>query len=87
MFSLCVSGFFVGAVNAHHSLAEYDNDTFVEAVGTVVDVVWRNPHVLITVVGTDAGRGPLSQRLKRMASRPGGGTMLPVAGLLKMVCS
>ena len=34
---------------AHHSLAEYDDDTTVEAVGTVVDVLWRNPHVRLTI--------------------------------------
>jgi hypothetical protein len=37
------------AAEAHHSLAEYDDDTIVEAVGTVVDVLWRNPHVLLTI--------------------------------------
>lgn len=35
--------------SAHHSLAEYDDDTTVEAVGTVVDVLWRNPHVRLTI--------------------------------------
>lgn len=33
---------------AHHSLAEYD-DSIVEATGTVVDVLWRNPHVRLTI--------------------------------------
>lgn len=38
---------------AHHSVAEYDDDTTVEAVGTVVDVLWRNPHVRLTISTED----------------------------------
>jgi len=38
---------------AHHSLAEYDDDTIVETVGTVVDVLWRNPHVRLTISTED----------------------------------
>lgn len=34
---------------AHHSTAEYDNDVIAEAQGTVVGVVWRNPHVRLTI--------------------------------------
>ena len=34
---------------AHHSVAEYDDDSIVEATGTVVDVLWRNPHVRLTI--------------------------------------
>ena len=30
---------------AHHSTAEYDSSSFVEARGEVVSVIWRNPHV------------------------------------------
>ena len=41
------------AVVAHHSLAEYDDDTLVEAVGTVVDVTWRNPHVRLSISTED----------------------------------
>lgn len=40
-------------VAAHHSVAEYDDDTIVEAVGTVVDVLWRNPHVRLTISTED----------------------------------
>lgn len=36
-------------VAAHHSTAEYDAGTFVEARGEVVSVLWRNPHVRFTV--------------------------------------
>jgi hypothetical protein len=35
--------------NAHHSTAEYDASTFVEARGKVVSVIWRNPHVRFEV--------------------------------------
>jgi hypothetical protein len=34
---------------AHHSPAEYDANTFVEARGEVVSVLWRNPHVRFQV--------------------------------------
>jgi hypothetical protein len=37
------------AAIAHHSTAEYDNSTVAEAQGTVVGVVWRNPHVRLTI--------------------------------------
>ncbi len=32
-------------VAAHHSTAEYDSSSIVEARGEVVSVLWRNPHV------------------------------------------
>ena len=38
-----------GAVQAHHSTAEYDSATFVEARGEVVKVLWQNPHVRIEI--------------------------------------
>jgi len=34
---------------AHHSTAEYDNNTVTEAEGTVVGVSWFNPHVRLTI--------------------------------------
>ena len=37
------------ALNAHHSQAEYDRDSIVEFEAELVDVRWRNPHVMITV--------------------------------------
>lgn len=37
------------ALYAHHSTAEYDAGTFVEARGEVVSVLWRNPHVRFQV--------------------------------------
>ncbi len=45
---------------AHHSTAEYDNDVFSEAEGTVVDVLWRNPHVRLTI-STEAFDGETEQ--------------------------
>ena len=37
------------SVSAHHSTAEYDAKTIVEARGEVVSVLWRNPHVRFEV--------------------------------------
>jgi hypothetical protein len=44
-------GVLVGPVRlaAHHSTAEYDANSFVEARGEVVSVLWRNPHVRFQV--------------------------------------
>ena len=36
-------------VQAHHSRAEYDTDTWVEFEATVTQVQWRNPHLRFTV--------------------------------------
>ena len=36
-------------IAAHHSTAEYDASSFVEARGEVVSVIWRNPHVRFQV--------------------------------------
>lgn len=36
-------------LQAHHSTAEYDAGSFVEARGEVVSVLWRNPHVRFEV--------------------------------------
>ena len=37
------------SVSAHHSTAEYDSKTIVEARGEIVTVLWANPHVRFTV--------------------------------------
>jgi hypothetical protein len=37
------------ALNAHHSQAEYDRGSIIEFEAELVDVRWRNPHVMITV--------------------------------------
>lgn len=34
---------------AHHSTAEYDSNAMTEARGEVVRVLWRNPHVRLTI--------------------------------------
>jgi hypothetical protein len=34
---------------AHHSTSQFDEEAFVEIDGIVVDVFWRNPHVVIKV--------------------------------------
>ncbi|RPI61885.1 MAG: hypothetical protein EHM50_04915, partial [Lysobacterales bacterium] len=36
-------------LSAHHSTAEYDAGTIVEARGEVVSVIWRNPHVRFAI--------------------------------------
>jgi uncharacterized protein DUF6152 len=40
---------FPALVLAHHSTAEYDNSTFVEASGEVTKVLWANPHVRLEI--------------------------------------
>jgi hypothetical protein len=37
------------AVQAHHSTAEYDSNSIVESRGEVVGLIWRNPHVRMTI--------------------------------------
>ena len=37
------------AIQAHHSTAEYDSATFVEAQGEVTKVLWQNPHVRLEI--------------------------------------
>src|SRR5215510_3933411 len=37
------------AARAHHSTAEYDSSTIVEAQGVVAKVVWQNPHVRLEI--------------------------------------
>lgn len=43
-------------VLAHHSQAEYDRSRTVEIQGEIVEVFWRNPHVLVKVAATENGR-------------------------------
>jgi hypothetical protein len=40
---------FPAALQAHHSTAEYDSATFVEAQGEVTKVLWQNPHVRLEI--------------------------------------
>jgi hypothetical protein len=37
------------ALHAHHSTAEYDSTSVVEALGEVTKVLWQNPHVRIEI--------------------------------------
>lgn len=37
------------SVSAHHSRSEYSGGSVLEVEGTVVEVVWRNPHVMISI--------------------------------------
>jgi hypothetical protein len=40
---------------AHHGYSEYDRDARVSLEGTVKNVVWGNPHVLITLQTENQG--------------------------------
>jgi Family of unknown function (DUF6152) len=47
LFVLGLLAAFAGAASAHHSVAGYDNKKEVVLKGTVVQFIWRNPHVLL----------------------------------------
>lgn len=47
--ALVCSATFPAALLAHHSTAEYDSDTVVEAQGIVAKVLWQNPHVRLEI--------------------------------------
>ena len=44
----CAAAYSAG-LRAHHSTAEYDAATFVEARGEVVKVLWQNPHIRLEI--------------------------------------
>ena len=46
VFALLIFAGFSGLASAHHSIAGYDNQES-ELRGTVVEYIWRNPHVLV----------------------------------------
>ena len=41
-------------VSGHHSMAEFDRSVVTEFAGEVINVSWRNPHILLDVETTDA---------------------------------
>jgi len=41
------------SVSGHHSMSEYDRSAVTELEGEVVDVLWRNPHILLWVETAD----------------------------------
>ena len=43
------SGLGAATLRAHHSTADYDATTFVEARGEVTKVLWQNPHVRLEI--------------------------------------
>ena len=47
LFALSLLAPFAGVASAHHSVAGFDNKKEVNLKGTVVQFVWRNPHVLV----------------------------------------
>ena len=49
MVALVCAASHAPAIQAHHSTAEYDAATFVEARGEVTKVLWQNPHVRLEI--------------------------------------
>ena len=47
LFVLGLFAAFAGRASAHHSVAGFDNKKEVVLKGTVVQFIWRNPHVLL----------------------------------------
>jgi len=47
LFVLALSAAFAGVALAHHSVAGFDSKKEVEVKGTIVQFVWRNPHVVV----------------------------------------
>ena len=47
LFVLGLFAAFAGVASAHHSVAGFDNKKEVALKGTVVQFIWRNPHVLL----------------------------------------
>lgn len=57
VFTLMVFPMFGSLVLAHHSVAGYDTKKEVTLRGTVVEFIWRNPHVfVIWEVKDDSGK-------------------------------
>ena|SRR5450631_2395514 len=48
----------VSSAGAHHSMVMYDRTKTVTLHGTVVELVWSNPHVFLRVNGRIADHGP-----------------------------
>jgi len=47
--TLICAAAYPAALRAHHSTAEYDSSTVVEAKGEVTEFLWQNPHVRIEI--------------------------------------
>jgi len=47
--ALVCAAAYPASIRAHHSTAEYDAATFVEARGEVVKVLWQNPHIRLEI--------------------------------------
>ncbi len=47
LFVLGLCAALAGVASAHHSVAGFDNQKEVTVKGTVVNFIWRNPHVLL----------------------------------------
>jgi hypothetical protein len=58
VISIPISGF------SHHSFAEFDQTITNEYEGTIVDIVWRNPHVRLSIRATDNTGGGMLWRME-----------------------
>jgi hypothetical protein len=47
--ALCAAATAPAALLAHHSTAEYDSATVVEAKGEITKVLWQNPHIRLEI--------------------------------------
>ena len=54
------------AAAAHHSSSEYDESQVVEVQGEVVDVFWRNPHVVVKVATEQNGLQDSLAQIKQL---------------------
>ncbi len=46
-----------GLAGAHHSVFPYDMRTVVELEGEITEVLWRNPHIRLTIAAEDGSGG------------------------------
>ncbi len=60
----------IGPAWAHHSVAEYDRSTLHELEGELVEVRWRNPHVIFTVRVADTNEEAQDWELAAAAVYP-----------------
>lgn len=60
----------VAPLDAHHSLAVYDQTTLIRIKGVITKVEWTNPHVCITLAVKNADGSTMVQRIE--LAPPGG---------------
>ena len=65
--TLAVAALTPGAVSGHHSAAPYDSTREVEFEGTVTELEWKNPHILLTIETRAEGGSVLLQEIEASA--------------------